>query len=124
MADIRFDTSGLTHTQFSIIGHSPELVDGASVPVISLEPGIYGFQQLTGQPPIFTFEITQDGSVQYDLNNREFLDGAGTDTLTVRGFAVTIDARELSHDLTLFLLGNPGLLSRERAHELVLAPGT
>ncbi|MFJ9646470.1 hypothetical protein, partial [Streptomyces sp. NPDC101206] len=44
--------------------------------------------------------------------------------VTIAGYRITIDGRELSHDLTLFLLGNPGLLSRERAHELVLAPGT
>ena len=48
MADIRFDTSSLTNTQFLIPERNSELLEGADAPLISLEPGIYIFQQMPG----------------------------------------------------------------------------
>lgn len=34
MAEIRIDSSGLTFTKFSVSGHSPDLVDGATAPAV------------------------------------------------------------------------------------------
>ncbi|WP_328876363.1 hypothetical protein OHT76_43525 [Streptomyces sp. NBC_00287] len=66
MAEIRIDSSGLTFTKFSVSGHSPDLVDGAGVPVLALAPGVYGIEQVPGRPARFEFQVTQEGIVAYD----------------------------------------------------------
>lgn len=48
MAEIRIDSSGLTFTKFSVSGHSPDLVDGATAPLLSLDPGVYRIEQIPG----------------------------------------------------------------------------
>ncbi|MFI0412430.1 hypothetical protein, partial [Actinomadura sp. 3N508] len=120
MADIRIDTSGLTYTQFLIPGHSPVL-DGASAPTVPLEPGVYGFEQMAGQPANFQFHVTDNGIIEYDLAYEQFLSGRGTSTLSIRGFTMTLDGRALSHDLLPVVVGG-SVLERDRTHELTLVP--
>ncbi|MCX5181018.1 hypothetical protein [Streptomyces virginiae] len=66
MAEIRIDSRGLTFTKFSVSGHSPDLVDGAGAPMLSLAPGIYGIEQVPGQSASFEFQVTHKGVVEYD----------------------------------------------------------
>ncbi|MFG3028727.1 hypothetical protein ACGFZJ_09315 [Streptomyces sp. NPDC048253] len=64
MAEIRSDGSSLTFTKFFVSGHSPDLVDGATAPAVSLDPGnlgIYGIEQIPGRPANFEFRVTQAG---------------------------------------------------------------
>ncbi|MEU8679430.1 hypothetical protein, partial [Streptomyces sp. NPDC048560] len=122
MAEIRIDSSGLTFTKFSVSGHSPDVVDGASAPVLSLAPGVYGIEQVPGRPTSFEFQVTQEGFVEYDPAHDAFLGGRGTSMLILRGFPVTIDGRALSHDLEAFLQGSAARFSRSTAHELALLP--
>ncbi|MEV5492642.1 hypothetical protein AB0L47_32510 [Streptomyces bobili] len=122
MAEIRIDSSGLTFTKFSVSGHSPDVVDGAGAPVLSLSPGVYGIEQVPGRPTSFEFQVTQEGFVEYDAAHDAFLAGRGTNTLILRGFPVTIDGRALSHDLEAFLKGSAAQFSRSTAHELALLP--
>ncbi|MEY9987994.1 hypothetical protein ABIE67_000026 [Streptomyces sp. V4I8] len=121
-AEIRIDSSGLTFTKFSVSGHSPDLVDGADAPVLSLAPGVYGIEQVPGRPASFEFQVTQEGFVEYEAANDAFLGGRGTSTLILRGFPVTVDGRALSHDLEAFLKGSAARFARSTAHELTLLP--
>ncbi|WP_406088855.1 hypothetical protein [Streptomyces sp. NBC_01013] len=121
-AEIRIDSSGLTFTKFSVSGHGPDLVDGAGAPVLSLAPGVYGIEQVPGQPASFEFQVTQEGFVEYDAANDAFLGGRGTSTLILRGFPVTLDGRALSHDLEALLKGSAARFARSTAHELTLLP--
>ncbi|MER7540556.1 hypothetical protein ABTX77_38185 [Streptomyces sp. NPDC097704] len=122
MAEIRIDSSGLTFTKFSVSGHSPDLVDGAGAPVVSLAPGVYGIEQIPGRPASFEFQVTQGGLVEYAPANDAFLGGRGTSTLILRGFPVTLDGRALSHDLEVFLKGSTARFARSAVHELTLLP--
>ncbi|OAS86950.1 MULTISPECIES: hypothetical protein [Metabacillus] len=121
MMEIRIDTSSLTYTQFLILGVPSVLMEGAAAPAIQLEPGEYGFLQQSGLPANFTFKVTADGLIDYDDTYEGFLDGRGTNTLIVRGFSITLDARSLSHDL-LPMVAGADVLSRERTHDLTLVP--
>jgi hypothetical protein len=123
MADVSIDTSHLTYTQFVIPGHSSQFVDGADAPSISLPPGVHGFQQVSGIPANFQFEVTQDGMVDYDTADDLFLDGRGTPRLIVRGFTLTLDARSLSHDL-LPMIPGASVLASDRTHQLTLVPAS
>jgi|GEM_PF-1594568 hypothetical protein len=123
MTDIRIDTSSLTYTQFLIPEVSSDFVDGADAATIRLEPGVYGFQQISGSVANFRFEVTPDGVIDYDVENEEFLDGRGTTTLIVRGFKITLDATALSHDL-LPMVARASILPRDSAHELTLVPAS
>ncbi|MEU5525227.1 hypothetical protein ABZ759_32590 [Streptomyces sp. NPDC047860] len=122
MAEIRIDSSGLTFTKFSVSGHSPELVDGATAPAVSLAPGIYGIEQIPGRPASFEFRVTQEGLVDFDAAHDVFLGGRGTSSLVLRGFPVTLDGRTLSHDLEAFLHDSSARLERGTSHELRLLP--
>jgi hypothetical protein len=121
MADIRIDTRNLTYTQFVIPEQNSGWIEGADVPTISLVPGEYGFQQISGMVADFRFEVTPDGLIEYNAINNEFLDGRGTTTLIIVGFTISFDARPLSHDLQPIMIGGSDL-SRDRTHELTLVP--
>jgi hypothetical protein len=121
MFDIRIDTSSLTYTQFLIPEISSEFIEGANSSTISLEPGVYGFQQVSGVIANLRFEVTTEGLIEYDTAYEEFLSGRGTNTLTVRGFTVTLDARSLSHDLQPMIVGAI-VLHRDLTHNLALVP--
>jgi hypothetical protein len=121
MSDIRIDTSSLTYTQFLIPGLNSEFIEGANAPTLSLEPGVYSFQQGSGLVGNFSFKVTPDGLIDYDIANEGFLSGRGTSNLTVRGFTITLDARALSHDL-LPLVAGASVLPRDRIHELAIVP--
>jgi hypothetical protein len=121
MPQIRIDTSTLTSTLFVIPGHSTDFIDGATAATINLPPGVHAYQPTSGVVASFRFEVTPDGLVIYDKAHEAFLDGRGTDTLVVRGFTVTLDARQLSHDL-LPLLPAAQVLAADRVHQLTLVP--
>ncbi|MET7304372.1 galactose oxidase-like domain-containing protein [Embleya sp. NPDC005575] len=90
---------------------------------MELAPGTYVFQQMSGPPATFTFDVTPDGLVTYDPASDGFLAGRLTGTLIVHGFIITVDGRALSHDLIPVLPGNSDPLSRDSTHELTLIPG-
>ena len=65
MIDIRIDTSSLTYTQFLIPELSSEFIEGADAPTIRLEPGVYGFQQMSGS--VAKFQIRSHSRRIYRL---------------------------------------------------------
>ena len=120
MAEIKIDTSQLTHTTYLIPGHTSELVDGIAAPRLQLEPGDYSLEQI-GAAISFPFSVTTEGTVDDDATHDGYLSGRGTDTLVVRGVEVTLDGRALSHDLLLGLFGAT-VLSKTVVHTLRLLP--
>ncbi|MFF2148252.1 hypothetical protein ACFVWU_37300, partial [Kitasatospora sp. NPDC058190] len=122
MASIRVDTSRLTFQQFTIPGQPTLPADGSGITALSLDPGVYGFAQ-TGLPG-FQFEVTAAGVVDFDGAADGFLQGRGTDALTVVGFPVTIDLTALSHGLSPEVVGSPPALTRDAPHQLQLIPST
>jgi hypothetical protein len=121
MADVRIDTRSLTYTQFLIPERNSELLEGADVPLISLEPGTYSFQQISSSS--FKFEVTADGRIRYSAEHDGFLGGWRTDTLVVEGFSITLDGTRLSHGLHPTVEGMiVGFLSPEFPHPLTLIP--
>jgi hypothetical protein len=118
---MRIDTSSLTYTHFLSPEPNGGWVDGADAPTFTLDPGIYGFRQISGVAAEFKFKVTPAGLLDYASANDGFLDGRGTTTLTVRGFAVTLDGTRLSHDVLPIVIGAT-TLPRDRIHELSLAP--
>jgi hypothetical protein len=85
-----------------------------------LLPGRHRFESFNH----FDFTVSGDGTFGYDGSLAAYLSGAGTTTLTVRGFAITFD---LTHVDTLgFGLGNagPDTIYNDGPHTLRLLPGS
>ncbi|MFC6087378.1 matrixin family metalloprotease [Sphaerisporangium aureirubrum] len=121
MVDVRIDTGSLTYTTFLSPEPNGGWVDGADAPTFHVNPGVYGFQQMSGVVAEFKYVVTGDGLFDYASENDGFLEGRGTTTLTVRGFTVTLDGTRLSHDLLPIVIGAT-TLPRGGTHELTLAP--
>ncbi|MFD3663625.1 Ig-like domain-containing protein [Streptomyces sp. NPDC058659] len=99
-------------------------VDGAAVPPpeVALPAGTgYGLRLGDGTTAVVTFDVREDGTLDFAPEHDAFLDGRGGHHLTVRGVPVTLDARALDHPLTPELPG-AGPLSSDRVHELRLLP--
>jgi hypothetical protein len=120
MANIRIDTRELFYTRFLIPERFSEFMDGASVPTVDLEPGVYSF--LSAATAVsFRFTITAAGGVDFDEALDGMLAGRGTSTLFVRGREIILDGTALSHDL--MILGTDRSLPRTQAHRITLLPG-
>ncbi|MFE5655665.1 hypothetical protein ACFQ9H_05705 [Streptomyces sp. NPDC056517] len=118
MPSITIDTSQLTFPLVAVsrdgsgagAGNSPwdGLVDGAAVPPpqVALPAGTgYRLRLGDGTTAAVTFDVREDGTLDFAPEHDAFLDGRGGHHLTVRGVPVTIDARALDHPLTPELPG-------------------
>lgn len=96
---IQIDATATEHRVFTITavtGPGP-WVEARPIPTLSLDPGTYGFLVASGFPVLFSFEVTSNGTVQYDESSAgNFLNGIGSSTLRVLGLPVTLDARYLA----------------------------
>jgi hypothetical protein len=89
---------------------------------LTLVPAMgYTFQPTSGILADFRFDLGVNEEVIIDPRYRDFATTDGR-ALIISGYQITIDGRQLSHDLGLFLFGNEDVLSRERTHELILLP--
>jgi hypothetical protein len=125
MTAIRIDTSRLTFPLFLVPGHT-SFQDGSTPAgqVVSLVPGRYGFQQISGVLADFTFVVDPAGRVDFAPEFDGFLAGRGTGTLVVRGLPVEVDGTALSHGLLPVVAGASKFLSPDRPHALNLVPAT
>src|SRR3954468_6756642 len=125
MAVIRIDTSRLTFPLFLVPGHTG-FQDGSTPAgqVVTLAPGRYGFQQISGVLANFTFVVDAGGRVDFGPEFDRFLAGRGTATLVVRGLVVEVDGAALSHGLLPVVAGAAKFLAPDRAHTLTLVPAT
>lgn len=123
---IHIDATALTLDHFSlseIDSGMGETLPTAMVHSVNLLPGKYKFGTLFG--PTFLFLLTAEGNVAFDPA-LAFLDGAGTDRLIVRGFAIHIDATTLTLDQFALTETNSGLgtiLATGIVQSVALLPG-
>ncbi|SOD88027.1 hypothetical protein [Streptomyces sp. Ag109_G2-15] len=87
---------------------------------LRLTPGRYGFFLALGLSDL-EFRLGADGQVTVPPAHAGYATGNGS-TLEIRGYTVTLDFRQLSHDLRPELLGNDAVLSRATTHQLTLVP--
>jgi Tc toxin complex TcA C-terminal TcB-binding domain/Repeat of unknown function (DUF346) len=92
---IQIDATQLVYRDFIIPGKT-DWISSRTIQTLTLEPGGYQFQIGSGYLADFTFSVTPAGTVDYDASFDAFLSGRGSTTLTIAGFPVTLDARNLS----------------------------
>ncbi|MFD0507027.1 Ig-like domain-containing protein [Streptomyces chiangmaiensis] len=123
MPDIQIDASQLTIPYFTIPEGGTEVLDGSTSPPprVSL-PARTGYHlQPLNLAARFEFEVKADGTVDFDPAFDEFLNGRGTGTLVLCGYAISIDGTALSHDLLLTAEGKTWW-PRGQTHQLTLMP--
>lgn len=100
---IQIDATQLFYRYFVIPGVTSDWIDSRVVQTLQVKPGSYNFQIASGYYADFTFEVTPEGTINYDEKFNSFLSGCSTSTLKVLGFEVTLDARYLSGSGVLLL---------------------
>src|SRR5262245_6563039 len=90
---MKVDSTGLTSTAFFL---GDQWHDGTGVETVELAAGNYFLQPGSGLVMACPLVVTDAGTWSYGTECDGFLAGRGTDTLTLRGFTVTIDATRLS----------------------------
>jgi hypothetical protein len=93
---IEIDATQLFARGFVIPDVTTDLVDSRNVQTFELEPGSYRFQIQSGEIADFVFVVMDQGSVDYEPAFDRFLSGRGSSRLSISGFEVTLDARELT----------------------------
>jgi hypothetical protein len=99
-------------------------LDGAAnpPPEVSLLPRKgYRLRLADAVPAAVTFDVREEGTLDFDREFDAFLEGRGGRRLTVRGVPVTVDAGALAHPLVLDL-PDAEPLTPDRVHELNLLP--
>jgi hypothetical protein len=92
---IQIDATQLVYRDFIIPGKT-DWISSRTIQTLNLEPAGYNFQVGSGYYTDFTFSVTPTGTLDYDSKFDGFLSGRGSTTLTIAGFPVTLDARNLS----------------------------
>lgn len=90
---VTIDATALTPPTFRVLTVTGPL-STAAAQTLELDPGEYVFSDEANG--IFSFVVDAGGLVTYNPTFENFLDGAGTTTLTVRGFDLTFDATALT----------------------------
>ncbi|MFI1701516.1 hypothetical protein ACH419_36955 [Streptomyces bobili] len=105
-----------------LLGWTAGPLSRASVHELTLIPSQQYMFILARGMADFHFAVTPDGRVVLDPRYSRFA-AVSWRTLTISGFAVTVDGRALPHDLMPELLGwSAGVLSRSTAHQVTLIP--
>jgi hypothetical protein len=115
---VTVDAALLANPTFTVSGLSGRF-DARQPQTLDLAPGRHRF---TAAGSGFTFTVTPAGTVDYGDEQRTYLDGAGTSTLSVKGLDVTVDARPLTNPL-FSLLSETVNLSTTELHTFRLIPG-
>ena len=96
-APIEIDATQLVYRYFIIPGVTPQWLESRStVRTLNLPTGRYHFQFASGYYADFSFDVSAQGTVDYDPAFDVFLQGRGTSRLTIVGHEVRLDARYLS----------------------------
>ncbi|WP_017236314.1 Ig-like domain-containing protein [Streptomyces sp. SS] len=117
---------GAGHAARSGYGARPgtRFLDGAAdpPPEVSLPPRTgYLLRPADSATAAVTFDVREDGTLDFAPEFDAFLDGRGGRRLTVRGVPVAVDARALDHPLVPEL-PDAEPLTPDRVHELRLLP--
>ena len=126
MPEINLDGRALSHDLLltGVVG-AEAVLSRATAHRLTIAPGTgYGFVIGSGIVADITFGVGEDGSVQLDPAFASFANANGS-TLTIRGHAIDIDARALSHDLLpIGMLGVDTVLSRTIVNPLTVMPAS
>jgi hypothetical protein len=98
---IHIDATNLTGDQMLLSGAGAYL-NAEEIQTFQLNAGTYSLYQAAsgiGISAAFSFTVQADGTVSYAADAEGFLDGIGSDTLTVVGYPITVDATRLTADL-------------------------
>ncbi|MFD7770924.1 matrixin family metalloprotease [Streptomyces sp. NPDC059787] len=90
---------------------------------LTLPPAVgYGFQPTSRTVADFRFDVTTDGKVVIDPRYSGFAQASGRN-LTIRGYTVSVDGRQLSHDLLMANMYGPStVLHRDRVEAFTCIP--
>src|SRR5262245_41172632 len=95
---MKVDSTALTSKAFFL---GDRWYEGIGVETVELAAGNYVLHPGSGLVMACPLVVTDAGTWQYGTECDGFLAGRGTDTLTLRGFTVTIDATRLSTPISL-----------------------
>ncbi|MGN9784586.1 hypothetical protein ACTMTF_24340 [Nonomuraea sp. ZG12] len=118
------DGRALSHDliPLNLFGNSALLSRSSIHEMTYLPAAGYGFHPAAGVVGDFRFEVTVDGRLVVDPRFAGFT-GVDDRALTINGYRVAIDGRDMPHDLIPSnLFGGVGVLSRERVNVLTLLP--
>jgi hypothetical protein len=121
---ITFDLRGLSMDAF-VIYDMPDgrEFDSHKLEYVSLAPGMYIIQLYSSMMSDVVFTVKDDGTLDYDDRLEGAVSGKGTRTLTVKGFPIDFDARQLSMTgLQPLLFGAPAVLDTSKVQHLWLMP--
>lgn len=111
---IQIDATQLVYQDFIIPGITSTWISARTVQTLSLGAGEYGFQIASGYYADFRFLVTAEGTVDYNSIFDKFLAGKGGSILTITGFPVTLDARNLSGSGILLVIPSPEWIAYRR----------
>ncbi|WP_351233920.1 hypothetical protein [Streptomyces sp. NPDC002133] len=118
---ITLDFRQLSHDlRPDLLGNSA-ILKRATTHQLTLVPGQYRFFLSVGAADLW-YRLAPDGKVTVLPEHTGYATATGT-TLEIRGYTITLDFRQLSHDLRPDLLGNSAILKRATTHQLTLVPG-
>jgi hypothetical protein len=124
---ITLDTRALSHAVVPLLlGPGPgEAVLPPGLHELVVVPGIsgYSFVSASGVVANFTLTFNTDGSVAVDPRYAGFAQATGR-TLTIRGYRVSLDTGELTHDVIPLLLGWSGGLLPPGLHDFTAIPAS
>jgi hypothetical protein len=121
-APVTVDATTLAYTKYSIYLESNGDLTNNGPHTIRLLPGQHSFEP-TSTATAVRFTTNLAGTLDYDPALSGFVSGAGTNSLTVRGFPITVDATAV--DVTSYrILTDLGSLDNLGPHTLRVVPGT
>jgi hypothetical protein len=87
-----------------------------------LSPGLYTLYDLHNTVAKVTFTVARNGSVVYGSSENPVLSGSGTNTLTIKGCTITVDATALSLNI-VDIDYNSGYFQTDKTFEATVLPG-
>ncbi len=119
---IAVDSTRLSHALLPVFGAAALTPDRINHLVLLPAAG-YSFISASGVSADFTFGVKVDGTVVVDPRFAGFAQASGQ-TLTIKGYRITLDTRALSHALLPLLLDWAGGNLSPGRHDLTIVPGT
>ena len=111
---VEIDATSLTYGAFILPGVKADaLIDGRSVQVLDLEPGSYTIYVGSGLL-IAAFSVSATRIIDYDTRFERSVRGRGSNRLTIIGFKVRIDGRQL--DGPGFILMQVSNVGEDKTH--------
>jgi hypothetical protein len=120
---ITLDGTALSHGLVLLVASNVEVFLPDSIHTLVLAPApFYSFAAGSGNIADFVFGVDLNGNVVIDPKFSGFAEGAGSNRLTIRGYTIEIDGRELSHELLPGFLNVQNFLPFTKVNSITLIP--